>query len=220
MSIKHHINDDTLLAYVNDTLPETLSVVVATHLAICPECRKTVDLMEEMAGMYLLSADPEPLSPAERKIPDILDDGFEREKPQELSADRIDKGVPAPLAERLPAHLDDIPWRRLVPGVSHYPLSLSGGDKSKGALRLLKISPGTPMPEHGHTGQELTLILSGSYIDEIGRFQTGDIADLDDDVMHRPVSDTEKDCICLIATDAPLKFKGLISRMLQPIIGI
>ena len=54
MSIKHHINDDTLLAYVNDTLPETLSVVVATHLAICPECRKTVDLMEEMAGMYII----------------------------------------------------------------------------------------------------------------------------------------------------------------------
>jgi len=220
MSIKHHINDDTLLAYVNNTLPETLAVVVATHLAICPECRKTVELMDDMAAMYMINAEPEPLSPAERNIPEILDDGYVREPSEAATTEYVDKGVPAPLAERLPSHLEDIPWRRLVPGVSHYPLSLSGGDKSKGALRLLKISPGTPMPEHGHTGQELTLILSGSYIDEIGRFQVGDIADLDDDVMHRPVSDTEKDCICLIATDAPLRFKGLISRMLQPIIGI
>ncbi|MBE7636618.1 hypothetical protein GUA87_07150 [Sneathiella sp. P13V-1] len=221
MSIQHHINDDTLLAYVNNTLPETLSVVVATHLAICPDCRKSVEMMDDLAAMYVLNSDPAELSSSERHIPDMP--GFKHADKSDASGTRVlerDKGVPAPLSDYLPVNLDDVPWRRLVPGVSHFPLSTKSRDGNKGALRLLKIAPGTPLPEHGHGGQELTLILSGSYIDEMGRFRKGDIADLDEDVEHRPVADTEKDCICLIATDAPLRFKGLISRMLQPMIGI
>ncbi len=219
MSIQHHINDDTLLAYVNGTLPVTLSIVVATHLAICPACRKSVEMMDDLAALYMMNTDPDALSVKESSIPDLLSAGRHQiaEKPNQNT---FDKGVPTPLSEYLPVNIDDVPWRRLVPGVSHFPLETKSGEESSGALRLLKIAPGTPLPEHGHNGQELTLILSGSYIDEMGRFRAGDIADLDEDVEHRPVADTEIDCICLIATDAPLKFKGLISRMLQPMIGI
>lgn len=76
------------------------------------------------------------------------------------------------------------------------------------------------MPSHGHTGSELTMVLRGSYTDELGRFCAGDVADLDPDVQHQPVADTDEHCICLIATDAPLRFNGLVPRLLQPFFQI
>ncbi|MZR32226.1 ChrR family anti-sigma-E factor [Sneathiella litorea] len=224
MSIRHHIGDDTLMAYVNGTLAESLSVVVATHLAICPKCRKSAELMEDMAGLLLMETETASLSAAEEAMAETIPVGV-------LQEDRIldrpkktqgysNTGVPMPLADRMPAALDDIPWRTLIPGISHYPLPRTGSSKEKGTLRLLKIAPGKTMPEHSHTGQELTLILRGSYIDDLGRFQAGDLADLDSDTLHQPVADTAEDCICLIATNAPLKFSGFFSRLLQPVFGI
>lgn len=223
MNIRHHVGDDTLMAYVNGTLPEALSVVVATHLAICPKCRRNVAIMEDMAGFLLMETDPAELSATEKLLADIIpgrEAQGEAGESMAVAAERHETGVPRPLADRLPTSLDTIPWRPLLPGISHYPLPRGGMGKEKGTLRLLKIAPGKTIPEHSHTGQELTLILRGSYIDELGRFQEGDIADLDSDIQHQPVADTATDCICLIATDAPLKFSGFFSRLLQPVFGI
>ena len=75
------------------------------------------------------------------------------------------------------------------------------------------------LPRHSHTGTELAMVLSGSYQDEIGRYTAGDLADHDEDVTHRPCSDARDGCICLIATEGPLRFEGFMLRMLQPVIG-
>ncbi|MCV6588281.1 MAG: cupin domain-containing protein [Marinobacterium sp.] len=107
-----------------------------------------------------------------------------------------------------------LPWKRLVPGIQHLPL-----ESSEGNLRLLKIAPGISIPLHSHEGSELTLILQGSYCDELGRFQAGDVADLDCDTEHQPITDGNEPCICLVATDAPLRFNDLLPRMLQPFTG-
>jgi putative transcriptional regulator len=76
------------------------------------------------------------------------------------------------------------------------------------------------MPEHGHGGEELTLVLEGAYSDKLGRFAAGDIADLGDDVEHQPVVDQDRACICLVATEAPTRFRSWPARILQPLIGI
>ena len=101
-------------------------------------------------------------------------------------------------------------------GVQQYDLNLGGA----GACRLLRIKPGVSVPHHTHKGNELTMILRGSYSDDIGRFCKGDVADLDDQVKHQPIVDTEQECICLIATDAPLQFTGFMGRLAQPFIGL
>ena len=113
--------------------------------------------------------------------------------------------------------LDRVPWRRIGIGVWHHPLPLSPG--AKGDLRLLKVAPGQAMPDHGHGGAELTLMLRGSYRDEVGTFRVGDLADLDDDVEHRPVADLKDGCICLIASEEKAKFRGLLARLFQPLTG-
>ena len=38
--------------------------------------------------------------------------------------------------------------------------------------------------------------------------------------FYQPIADADEDCICLAGMDAPLAFKGLIAKMLQPIFKI
>jgi putative transcriptional regulator len=85
---------------------------------------------------------------------------------------------------------------------------------------MIKVGPGKEMPAHGHDGQELTIILRGAYTDTIGRFGVGDVADLDSDTEHTPVACATEGCICLVARDGQLRFKGPVARLLQPLIGL
>jgi putative transcriptional regulator len=91
---------------------------------------------------------------------------------------------------------------------------------SRTHLQLLRIAPGKMLPDHGHGGEELTLVLSGSYSDHMGRFSAGDVADLDEDTEHAPRVDSDVACICLVATEAPTRFKSFWARLAQPFVGI
>ncbi len=85
---------------------------------------------------------------------------------------------------------------------------------------MLRIPAGKPVPEHSHGGRELTLVLCGSFSDAQGRFSRGDIEEADEDLEHQPIAGLEEDCICLAVTDAPLKFKNWLVRLVQPVLGI
>ena len=86
--------------------------------------------------------------------------------------------------------------------------------------RLLYIPAGTAVPDHGHNGIEVTMVLQGAFEDADGRFARGDVEVATQDLSHTPVADISEDCICLAVTDAPLRFKGLIPRLAQPFLKI
>ena len=112
--------------------------------------------------------------------------------------------------------LDSVRWRWLGPGLWHHRLPLAG----KGTLGLVKVAPGHIIPEHSHGGSELTLVLRGAFHDSTGRYSPGDVADLDETVEHTPVADPGPNCICLVASEEPARFRGLIARLLQPLHGM
>jgi putative transcriptional regulator len=76
------------------------------------------------------------------------------------------------------------------------------------------------VPDHGHNGLELTLVLQGAFRDETGRFGVGDVEVADDDLEHTPIAEEGDPCICLAATDANLRFRALVPRLLQPLFRI
>ena len=127
--------------------------------------------------------------------------------------------LPRALAPFLPvAGLQDLAWKKKAPGVAMFDVKLPAS--ARGQLRLLRIGAGRAMPEHGHGGEEITMVLKGAYVDHMGRFAAGDVADLDEDIEHRPVVEQDGDCICLVATEQPTRFKSLTARLLQPFVGI
>jgi putative transcriptional regulator len=194
MTIKHHIGDDLVLAYASGELDEATSLLVATHMALCPQCRQALELAETIGGT-LIEAE------AEAEIAD-----------SELDAifDRIERGeYPAAMA---PAPKPAARGDYLLP----QPLrDYAGGDV--GSLRWRGLGGGV---RHGHRGLELTLVLAGSFYDEGAWFRRGDVEEADATVEHQPVAGPEEACICLAVTDAPLRFRSLIPRLAQPFLGI
>lgn len=217
MNIHHHLDHATVLAYAAGTLGEALTVVAASHVAWCPDCRAAVSLAESVGGDILSSIEGAAVSTKCRdQTLALLERATVHRFPH---SDAPQDELPGPLARFLGGvPLKNLPWKRKAPGFAMHDLPLPSA--TNGKLVLMRIAAGKVMPEHGHGGEELTLVLSGAYRDKIGYFGPGDVADLAEDVEHRPVVDRASDCYCLVATEAPTRFKSLSARLLQPLIGI
>lgn len=215
---KHHPSDALLLAYAAGGLDEGQSLAVATHIQLCPSCRRRLRQLEALGGAILEDLPPEPVSDAalRRTLAHLDDPPPVAAAPSALDDDGLD--LPAPLRAYTRA-LGTTRWRTIAPGMRQ--IEVRRNDGKGGAVRLLRLAPGVAVPQHGHTGTELTLILHGSYSDRIGRFGPGDLAEVDGtDDDHSPVVDSDEDCVCLIVTEAPLRFRGFLPRLVQPLIGI
>ncbi|HXQ50769.1 MAG TPA: ChrR family anti-sigma-E factor [Stellaceae bacterium] len=220
MTPRHHPSDATLLAYAAGGLGDGLSLVVTSHLSFCPECRANIADAEAIGGMMLEELGPVALAVGarERALTKLDAPPAVAETPR-AAPKRSDPLVPSALAHYLRGGLDGIEWHFLAPGLHQWEV-LPQSQLSGGNLRMLRIATGKKLPRHGHTGTELTLVLRGSYSDELGRFGRGDVAETDEDIVHQPVSDREEDCICLIATEGPLKFDSVLARLVQRFTGL
>ncbi|BBB26777.1 ChrR family anti-sigma-E factor [Amphritea japonica] len=214
MNINHHLDDATLISYSAGALSQGMALVVATHISICAQCRQLAEANDALGGALLESLESETV--ADTMLANLLSQLDDT--PQEvvtLAPVKHDPEIPAPLSDYIEGSLDQLEWKRIVPGVAYYDMPWEG----RGVSRLLRIAPGKSMLAHTHDGNELTMVLRGSFSDEIGRFCRGDVADLDDQIEHQPLVDSDEDCICLIATDAPLRFTTLFGKLVQPITG-
>lgn len=213
--IMRHPDPATLLSFAGGGLAEPLSAVVAAHLDMCEVCRAQVADLELVGALLLTETALVHARSAGRDIParPTADDLPKAERYIDSSGK-----LPRPLASTFRLSFDAVPWKRLGPGVWHHRLPMSPG--VTGDLRLLKIGPGRVMPDHGHGGSELTLVLEGAYSDETGAYRRGDMQDVDESIEHTPVADKDTGCICLIASEKPARFKGLVGRLMQPWTGM
>lgn len=211
--IKHHLNDALLMGYASGNLPEAFNLVVASHISMCDDCRAALAEFEAVGGEVMMSAESVQMS--DDALEATLAKLCEPAEPAPVAVPS--RGIfPAPLREYVSGDLDAVKWRKVGGGVSQMVLSTS----DQATVRLLHIPAGVEVPDHGHRGTELTLVLQGAFRDETDRFGAGDIEVADEEMHHTPVAEEGMDCICLAATDAPLRFKGLIPRVMQPFVGI
>lgn len=214
MTIRHHIADDLLMSYAAGNLAEGWSLAVATHLAFCAECRQRLAAAEATGGQLLEDAGVVPVAdgawatirarlgtPSEALVPSQPETAI----------------LPKPLRDYIGGDLDAIRWRPI--GTAGAQLRLKTGDRET-QVRLLKIPAGQPVPEHGHRGRELTVVLTGAFHDGETLFARGDMEDADEETQHIPTATADADCVCLAVTDAPLRFRSWLVRALQPLLGI
>jgi putative transcriptional regulator len=214
MDVRHNIPDHLLMGYAAGTLPEAFNLVIATHVSLSDDSRARLAAYEAVGGALI-----------ERAAPAVMDEGSMDRMidrivglPQaNARAPRLAAGIfPAPLADYLGHDENGVNWRPVASGVRQ---SILHADR-QGSVRLLKIPAGSEMPDHGHRGIELTLVLQGAFVDGNRRYGRGDIAVADEETEHTPVATTDEVCICLAATDAPLRLKGLLPRLAQPFFRI
>ena len=201
------------MAYAAGHLPEAFNLVVATHLSLCDDCRARVGAFEAVGGALL---DTESGIAMEDQALDRALARIDRPAPAGKPEARAAGIFPAPLAGYVGGDLAAVRWRRVGGGVRQAILPTG-----KGAVaRLVFIPAGKAVPDHGHRGLELTLVLQGAFADERDRFDRGDVEISDDAVVHTPAALAGQDCICLTASEAPLRFRGLIPRLAQPLLRI
>jgi len=220
MTINHHPSHDLLLAYAAGDIGEAWSLAIATHMALCPDCRRVVRDAEAIGGALIDEIVPERLA-SDALLKTLAYAATVEANPAAVSKrSRVDGArpiLPQPLRDYAGGDVDALRWRRLGRGPFHIPLIKS---QSGEVARLLKIPAGQSVPEHGHNGIELTLVLSGSFTDKISRFGRGDLETADPELVHQPIAEAGEDCVCLAVTDAPLRFRSPLARLVQPFIGI
>lgn len=218
MNVQFHVGDDLLMSYAAGSLDEASSLLVATHLALCPHCRARHAAAEQVGGQLLDAL------PAAELSAGLMDATLSRIRglgpaaatscATPLASDIV---IPEPLRSYLGGDLETLRWKRVAPKVHQIAIDIPG---CRPRARMLRFQGGTQVPAHGHGGRELTLVLSGSLCDRDAVLYRGDIAETDEQTEHQPHAGPERDCICLAVTDAPLRFKGMVARLLQPWFGI
>lgn len=213
--ITYHPEHEMLLDYASGSLEEEPSLVVATHLAICELCREEVRSLENLGGTLLEDTGPAEMDTgALDAVLDRLDSPAEdTDRPAPTPKDSV---LPGPITRYLGTGLDGLRWRRVGPRVEE---ALLATTNAKFKTSLLRIKPGTAIPSHTHRGREYTLVLKGGIIDDDRHYRRGDLMYADSEHEHRPVAAEDEECICLAVLDAPLRFTGILTRLLNPFLG-
>ncbi|MCE8536908.1 ChrR family anti-sigma-E factor [Ruegeria pomeroyi] len=209
-AITHHIPDAMIVAYAAGNLSHAFSMVVASHLSFCRECQAALGAHQSAGGALLEQSERASISgDLKANVLALLDEPVTPEPVYDAT------GIyPGPVMQALKGGAPR--WKTLGMGVRQSILFEGDG----GSARLLYIPAGQAVPDHSHNGLELTLVLQGSFSDEAGRFAVGDVEIGDEDLEHTPVADAGDPCICLAATDAPLRFNAFMPRLLQPLFRI
>ena len=226
MNPRHHLHESTLMSYAAGALDAPLSIVASAHLEHCAECRKRLREAEAIGSALLEQTQPvvtdERRSALRESMLARLTEAAPALMPAPIPANVRTES--APRSERPEADPDHLPaslhpyfgdsmralrWRWIAPGVHCIRA------EQMPSLIMLKIAPGKCLPMHSHGRSELTQILRGAYNDTLGSFAPGDVADLDEDVEHQPVTVPGVPCICVSALDAPLVFSGWLARKIQ-----
>lgn len=234
----HHPDDFTLLDYAAGNLDVAHALAVSVHLGYCRQCQEHLKKLNALGGVLLSESAPVSAGFEVGNEPDELpgpmqpeaeaDDGFEalmariQESPEREEQPREQKHSPAgfhnPLERYLPAPLEELKWQSQTREIAKFDL-----DKIiqvKGArVALQRINAGAKVPVHTHRGNELTVVLKGSFSDELGVYQAGDYIARDPSHHHSPRAMQNEDCICLTVLDAPMRFTGPLMRWLNPLLA-
>ena len=188
---EHILSDGWLLDAASGAAPRAIRVMAACQAELRPEVGARMGAAEAAFGALLETAPVASLRPnalastlAQLDLPDPP------AAPSVLDRDPVIPGV----LKREMARSISKQWRRRFGG--HSEIVLDSLNEPGVKARLLSIPPGKGAPEHGHEGEELTLVLSGSFNDGEARYGRGDACYASANMIHTPRVDGDETCIC------------------------
>lgn len=225
--IKHHPTQGLLKSFVDGDLPPSIAVIVASHVEMCEGCQQQIAQLTEQAAAKAFDLEDSSLTENDLDWADdalaISDDLSPINIIDNITALEADIEVtpPAPAQLQLKDHslpmpraLTDIelaPWQGLGK-ISRARVQLPDDERR---MSLLQIDKGGSIPHHTHKGFEITLLLEGSFEDEMGQYHKGDFMWLDGEHTHNPV--TAEGCVCLTVSSNSLHFTQGVSQLLNPL---
>jgi putative transcriptional regulator len=201
-----HPTNEMLRAYALGAAPEGESMLVAAHATYCPACRDRIARFEALSGAMLTEERGETVSHG------ALDSVLRRigDEPTPRPREVRDGLLPAPIAA-MTGPFASLKWRFVMPGVAKVDIPVVGDE----TVTLLRVRPNCGVPQHTHTAQEATLVLSGALRDRGRVYGRGQVSVATDDDDHTPRAEPGADCICLAVLSGPVRFTGALGRALN-----
>ncbi|MGS2720925.1 ChrR family anti-sigma-E factor [Paraglaciecola aestuariivivens] len=215
--ISFHPSASDLQGFSAGTSEPAKALMISAHVDMCSQCQKACQAYQaQLAEQVFEQADepgsldaeylhmmqnitelPVKPSPVITPHPGILElDGKAFELPRTLKRYVKNTGN----------------WSRLVGKLWQAPVDL--GDMGK--ANFIYMEKGGRVPEHTHTGSEITLVIDGQYGDGIHEYDCGDLTILNNQHKHLPHSEAEDGCLVFSIVDKPLYFTSGIARLLNP----
>ena len=194
------VKNQLIFDYASGSLGFSKSVFASTYLYLNSKASNINSTFEAMLGEDLLNNDNIPVT--KLKYTDCLKN--EKNDTNEIYADV------SPIS-KLVGPLNQIKWKQVYKGFKEFNPKVSDENE----LKLIKMDPGASVPLHSHGGQEYILVLSGSFCDEYGNYNKGDLQINDQKIKHTPVACKDEGCICLTITEKEVIFFGRFGSFLN-----
>ena len=194
------VKNQLIFDFASGKLGPSKSVFTSTYLYLNSKASKINSIFENLLGDDLENV-------TDVKLPNLrYTDCINNE-----SSYKIRESSNVSPISKLVGPLDQINWKQVYKGFKEYIPNTSDTDE----LKLIKMEPGISVPLHSHNGKEFILVLEGSFCDEYGNYNVGDIQINDQKVKHTPVACNENGCICLTITEKDVIFFGRYGSFLN-----
>ncbi len=212
--IEHHLPEDWIVAHAAGIATPAEDLLVMGHLSLCPHCRTALAVAETVGGAVLAQSEEVEIGR------DLLARTLDRldESRIDLPEARDPDGVLPEALVRVAGRSADLKWRWAFPGVDQIVLDVAHHAGSPPA-RLFRIAAGGFIPPHEHRGVEASLVFTGGFTDEIGRYGRGDVCVREEGSRHGQDIDDGEDCVVLVVADRPFRGRSLLGLLAQVLRG-
>ena len=217
--IQFHPDVRYLTDYTAGSLPASQALCVASHLHYCAHCRETVGSMNKIGGS--LFRELEPVSVSESLFDSILENidekqdvNIDEDKSKQSSSEASQHNrLPTVVNNFVRGGIESLKWNRIGKGFRYSYLDMQ--DKQR-ETSLFFINAGGKIPRHDHGGDELTVVLKGSFSDQEACYRVGDFIVRSKGEKHTPVAAQDEDCLCLSTLEAPIKMTNWFYKLAVP----
>lgn len=218
--VNFHPSPEMLEIYASGTLAAGVGVAISAHVEKCENCRQQCSEYESKATLNWLREESEAARrPARQEIdfsalidsivssPQQSDDGQSSASPQEIHMQDRSVRLPRVLAKLAS---EGLVWKKMAGGINQAAVRLD--DKTQ--CEFIYMKPGSAVPVHTHLGNEITLVLDGSFSDDMGTYRKADFVMRGSKHSHQPT--TEEGCLCFAVLDQPFVFTKGLARIMNP----
>ncbi len=224
--ISYHPDSRFLTDFASANLPMAQAMCVSAHLEFCGKCRAHVHQLKEIGGHLLSQIPPVAVEAGSfeqlmSKIasPQPLPTAPSAQAHNALTSIAPKSGketyLPRSVRRLSNGSLQNLGWAQFGKALRIAPLPIAGETLE---TSIYDIKAGGQMPEHEHRGEEITVLLKGSFSDADGTYSRGDFVVRNAGEAHQPTATQDTDCICLVCLERPVRPRGWFYRLLEPYI--
>ena len=185
--------NELIFGYSSGNLGEAKSLFTSMYLYLNSIAAKKASIFDNMLAQNF--DEIEGIKPKKLKFTDCI---------KATDSIKINKNASKNPLNLLLGDLNNIDWKTVYKGFKEFKISLNDND----SVKLIKMDPGTSVPLHSHNGKEYILVLDGSFCDEYGEYNKGDMQINDQQIKHNPTASHSDGCVCLSITENDVVFFG------------